>query len=348
MSADDEALSTQADRLERAGWRLRAKFAGTLVLALVTAGIGFWLLPSAPLTQNIVQPTITIAASQPDLTIAVSMTASGDTTSSAPPARQHFWLALKLISPISGPVTFVVRMQSVRYVDVASTPHLTQLTPAGVAAPAASATQPWRQHDYLAMFSFFPSASAAAAAASPPESLRIATLRPIVSAVAGADLQISFPLITTELPGPAGVSSALSEYSSGQLLGGYVNPPAVPGHLYPPRLQMGITKFDAAGAGADLADFQTLAGDPPTATPNQRWTWTGLDSVSMLAQNVIAADSAQQGLFWSGTLLGVAAASGVACALELLALWTRRSARRRARLILAAVPVADPQPVADD
>jgi hypothetical protein len=114
---------------------------------------------------------------------------------------------------------------------------------------------------------------------------------------------------------------------SRELFAKFKNPPSLPERLY----ELGIapaTTYYFPPPGEDLANFQPLAGDPPTLT-RAGWTWTGVSNVTVLAQDIVAADAAQQQLFWSGILLGVAGAGAFAIPLELLSLGEKRSRRKR-------------------
>ncbi len=299
------------------GWRLWAKAVATLLLTALAGVIGFLLLPGQPPTTSLAQPTIVIGASQRGVTAVVSMRATGYST--APGGGDQFELSLQVLSRITKPLTFEIRLNNLRALRL--TRGVTPIAPAGVRAPAAAKH---RQNDYLASLTFQPASTGAIGQQTPaptplPQSVEVTTLRPVVAAPAGPDLQITFPLIENELVTPAPSAFSADLLPVGEFLSN------VP--MYHPVLEPGASEFDAGHA--NLADYQTLAGDPPTLEPGEVWSWNGVGAVTLLAQNVIMADRAQQGLFWAGIALGVGAASAIALLVECTSVFLILDARRQ-------------------
>jgi hypothetical protein len=116
---------------------------------------------------------------------------------------------------------------------------------------------------------------------------------------------------------PVGLSS--QAIPRNEVLGGGFNTlQHLPDQLYQPDIAPATTEY--VSRGHDLSNFRTLAGDPPTLTGYGAWIWNGVSNVTVLAQDVAAADAAQTRLFWSGILIGVAGAGVFALALELIGL----------------------------
>jgi hypothetical protein len=153
--------------------------------------------------------------------------------------------------------------------------------------------------------------------------LDVTTLRPLVAANAGSELRITFPLVEG-----AGLTSSLPTATS-ELFANVKNLPPLPQQLYQPDIEPATTEY-VASQGENLSDFQTLAGDPP-ATVRDSWFWGGVSDVTLLAQNVMAADQAQRHLFEAGILLGVAATGAIALPLEAIGIWQESETRRRKR-----------------
>jgi hypothetical protein len=84
----------------------------------------------------------------------------------------------------------------------------------------------------------------------------------------------------------------------------------------PISLDAGTTTFSSADPA--LGDYQYLAGDNPTLLGGDQWMWSGINDVQVLAVNVREQANGQNGLFWSGVLLGLAGGAGIACVGELL------------------------------
>jgi hypothetical protein len=104
------------------------------------------------------------------------------------------------------------------------------------------------------------------------------------------------------------------------------NSPPLPRQLYQPDVVPATTEY--IGLGEDLSNFQALSGDPPTLTPNGAWSWNGIGNVTVLAQDLVAADAEQNRLFWSGILIGVAGGGAIALAVELINLAEKLSRSR--------------------
>ena len=127
----------------------------------------------------------------------------------------------------------------------------------------------------------------------PPYSLTL-TITP-----ANASQSVKFAVSFGHFPRPA----------SGNQLG---NQP----HWTPPLLEAGTTTFSSPDPA--LGDYQYLAGDNPTLLSGNRWMWSGINGVTMLASSVQAQDNEQNDLFYAGLLLGVAAGAGIMCITEFL------------------------------
>ena len=159
--------------------------------------------------------------------------------------------------------------------------------------------------------------------------LTVTTLHSLGSVSGGPQLRITFPLVDNEAGGASGIASAgLSSQAipSSHVFGTVKNPPPLPAQLYQVDLAPATTEYDPPTG--DLSNFQTLSGDPPILTPYGSWSWKGISNITVLAQNVVAADEAQQRLFWSGILIGIAGAGAFALALELIGLGQKLTTSR--------------------
>jgi hypothetical protein len=155
--------------------------------------------------------------------------------------------------------------------------------------------------------------------------LVLTSLHSLGSVGAGSKLRIVFPLIVNEGPTLAGYSS--EPVSADGFTYEIENPPLLPAQLYLPNIVPATTEY--SGGGEDLSNFQSLSGDLPTLEPDKAWYWNGVSNVTVLAQDLVAADDAQNRLFWSGILIGVAGGGAIAFALELIGLGEKLSRRRK-------------------
>jgi hypothetical protein len=311
-----------------------------LALTFVAGLVGFILLPSAPLTQGIKQPTILIAANQPGVTIMVDMGAR-------PGPQAMFGLTIKVVSPVTRPITFEVRVDNLPALEASDPPARLAFNPN---APGLPLVRRQDGYAYVQQLTIEPSSALARSHSLQRDGIVLTTLRPIVDAQAGPDLQIRFPLVATEQTASQLVAPSTQATSGFPFL--------MRAPVYFPTIKLGTCEFslgdDASpfySSARDLTNYQTLAGDPPTLTTlppspgevinGQVWSWTGLSAPTLLAQNVIEADQAQQGLFWSGTALGVCAASAIGCVLEMTSVLLAVGARRRATTAVAEGPAAE-------
>jgi hypothetical protein len=272
--------------------------------------------PSAPTTGS----TATGSTTTPS-------TGTGANVTPAPPAPGYeLDIALKVLSPRTSPVTFVLllgdfpRILSTAFTGlkaVATIPAANALS--GVLpVPGQDAAG---HSDYLAFREFVPPPSAAARARRPSEpTVKIATQFSVVSRSSGSELQVAFPVVldvkTASSPLPPAQSFPITS-----LLGAYQNQSAdlsgSPVGYYEPSLEPGDIQY-RPGSGANLTDYQTLAGTTPVIRPAGAWSWAGTGDVSLLAQDALTADIDQEHLFWDGVAWGVAGAGGIAFVLELV------------------------------
>ncbi len=176
----------------------------------------------------------------------------------------------------------------------------------------------------------------------------VITSKPMVSNEKGPDIQLSYPLIEAQnlTVGTTPTTSAplLSASACHALAYAKSLPFGTPPVLHEPILQAGETEFFAP-SGLKLTDFQAIVGDPGVIRPAGTWSWSGLDNVSLLAQNVLTEDSAQTHLFLAGVILAVAAAALVASAVEAVsAIEDARERRAAEESAESAPPVIEGDP----
>lgn len=333
--------------------------AAVAFLTAVTALFGILLLPDQPPEVNIVQPQIEVYADQPGVKSAVSMTmisgvdVPAATIRPSPPAQPppiraptlkrgyELGLSLRILGHVTKPVRFVMALL---YFPPLTGYGVVPLTwppvrkPSGIAAGSGrqvaqrSATSIAGSYEYLAMATFRPNYHLPYSA---PQQIQrsvyftVTTLQSLGSVSGGSHLRITFPLVYNEAGGTAGQApvSLLSQgIPSSRLFGTAKYPPPLPGRLYPLDLTPATTKYEPSNG--DLSNFQLLSGDPPVLTPYGSWSWTGLSNITVLAQDVVAADVAQQHLFWSGILIGIAGAGAFAFVLELISLGQKLTSSR--------------------
>jgi hypothetical protein len=330
---------------ELVGWRAAvSRYAKFFVAALITAGtvvIGHHELPGSPLTRDLVQPTITVFASRPGVTAVVGMSASsyvpvpaglGDT---ATVRGYTFNITLKVVRPAATPVTFALVLTDFPRITDVGVAALAAASPSAIlepplGTPSVNVPRSTRgRAEYVATTAFRPVAGAFGRQRPVREPIvQVTTVQPVVSAISGPELQVTYPLVqagayeqqvpaTEPIPGSA-------------IAPGYEAPPGQQlANYYQPDLEAGDTQFHVNGH-VNLADYATLAGDPPSVKPKGLWSWTAISDVSLLAQDALTADVAQEHLFWAGVILGVAAASGIAALVELTsAIQATRKARRQ-------------------
>ena len=334
------------------------------ILAGLAIGVGIALKPAKPLARDIVQPTITIFASEPDVSAVVTMsaypypatpgpsatgTSSTGTGTNGTPATPlpgyEFDIGLKVLSPRTSGVTFLLLLGDFPQVlspgVIGLESALTIPAPSAVSAVLPVPTQDAAGHaDFVAFRDFVPAKSAAARAKRPSvPTVKIATQYSVVSRGSGPELQVAFPLVLDEKPGPTLLPT--QSISVGSLLGAYrpTNLSGEPVGYYEPILQSGNTQYHP-DSGTNLADYQTLAGTAPVIRPAGAWSWAGISDVSLLAQDALTADVDQEHLFWDGVAWGVAGAGVIAAVIEGVTAFQERQTRRaRKRARTRGLPV---------
>jgi hypothetical protein len=261
-----------------------------VVLLPVAIGLGVWgylLRPIAVKPLSVVQPTITILANEQDVTATVDMALSFD------PGQTRPYSLILTLTPTNS-------SQSVKF--AVSFDHF----PSGSLHMSHNA--------YYTVINSTPGLSGTASQ-SPPFTYRSA--HPIGENIHGAQLRVAFPNLFGEKPGS---QSSQACGSAGSLVGPSYSTICTQlgnqSQWATPLLEAGTTTFSAANPA--LGDYQYLAGDNPTLLGTTTWMWSGVNGVTMLAASVPAQDNEQNDLFYSGLLLGVAAAAGIACVTELL------------------------------
>lgn len=296
----DSARSTQtaAPHSERFWSSLRL-----VVFFLVAIGLGAWgylLGPTAVSPLSVFEPTITILANQQNVTAVVDMTLSLDLGHTPP---YSLALTITAIGPSQG-TKFTVSF-------------------AGFPAPAAGTGHSLHTSDN-AYYTQINSASGLSGTSLPSQPFTFTSLRPIGEDSQGAQLRVAFPNLVGEKPG-ANPSSLACGFAA-SLVGTYRTICAQLGNRrqWAPSLEAGTTKFSSANP--PLGDYQYLAGDNPTLLGTTTWMWSGINGVEVLAASVPAQDNDQNDLFYSGLLLGVAGAAGIASVTELLRpVWRRET-----------------------
>jgi len=265
-----------------------------VVLLLAAIGLGAWgsqLRPSAAKPISVSLPKITVLADKPNATATVDMTLSSNLRETPP-----YSLTLT-ITPANA-------SQSVKF--AVSFGHFPR--PASGTGPLHRS----RNASYTVIYSS-PGPSGAASRSKP---FTYTSSRPIGENSLGAQLRVAFPDLGGKQPGSpstqgCGVAaSLLGSYST--ICNQLGNQP----HWTPPLLEAGTTTFSSPDPA--LGDYQYLAGDNPTLLGGNRWMWSGINGVTMLASSVQAQDNEQNDLFYAGLLLGVAAGAGIMCITEFL------------------------------
>ena len=267
-----------------------------VVLLAVAIGLGVWgylLRPSTAKPLSVNEPTISILASEQDVTATVDMTLSSEVGQTPP---YSLTLTITPTNP-SQVVKFAVSF-------------------GGFPAPAPG-TGPdlhMSQNAYYAVINSTPGLSGAASQ-SPPFPFK--SSQPIGENSKGAQLRVAFPDLAGETPGSqysaqACAAGSITKKAYATICSQLGNQP----QWYTPALEAGTTTFSSTDPG--LNDYQVLAGDNPTLLGGNKWMWSGINGVTMLAADVPAQDNEQNDLFYAGLLLGVAASAGIACVTELL------------------------------
>lgn len=266
-----------------------------VVLLLVTIGLGVWgylLRPSAAKPISVFEPTITVLANKQDVTATVDMTLSSNLGHTPP---YSLTLTITPTNPKQG-VEFAVSFR-------------------GFPTPA-SGTSPNLHMSHDAYYSVINATPGLSGAAAQSPRFTFKSAHPIGENSHGAQLRVAFPNLVGEEPG----------YQSFQACGSAANRTASYSTICKqlrnqsqwatPLLEADTTTFSSADPA--LEDYQYLAGDNPTLLGGNRWRWSGINGVTMLAASVPAQDNEQDDLFYSGLLLGVAAGAGIGCVTELL------------------------------
>lgn len=351
--------STEEPLADNWPWRW-AKVGLALILSVIAFFVGLSLKPPKPLARDIVQPTITIFASQPGVSAVVTLSAysypatstgTGTTGTPGPTVPGYeFDITLKVLTPRASAVTFVLLLGD--FPRILST-GISGLKATGTipAATALSGVLPVPGQDaaghadYLAFREFRPASSAAARARRPSEpTVKIATQYSVVSRSSGSELQVAFPVVLDEKSASSPLPPAQS-FPISSVLGAYQSDSAdISAHpvgYYEPSLEPGNIQY-RSGSGTNLADYQTLAGTTPVIRPAGAWSWPGTGDVSLLAQDALTADIDQSHLFWDGVAWGVAGAGGITFVIELVsASREEKKARAEKRRRLAGSSGAD-------
>jgi len=263
----------------------------TLVVAVGLGAWGFLLRPSTAKPISVSVPKITVLASEPDVTATIDMTLSSN-LSQAPP------YSLTLTITPADP------SQSVKFaVSFSSFPK-----------PASGSGH--LRHSHNAYYAVISSTPGLYGAASQTKLFSYTSYQPIGENSHGPQLRVAFPDLIGEQPGSpsaqvCGLAASLraSFTTICTQLGNQ-------SEWVPPLLEAGTTTFSSPHPA--LGSYQYLAGDDPTLLGGNRWTWSGINGVTMLAASVQAQDNEQNDLFYAGLLLGVAAGAGIACIAEFL------------------------------
>lgn len=274
-----------AKQASEPGWPARAvqwrwiKVVAAFVLAAMAGGIGWLLRNSTSSHVSTLQLTITPTQASRPVVFTVTLSNFPRHTTGTP------------LVPLAEPP--------------ATSAGIARFGPASQAQPRAGP----RYADYYVQ-QVFP------AAGSPgPGPIVITSAAPLGEDEAGTQLRVAIPRIVGEVPGvriPAG--------KTGQTLyAGSASAPGFFGSAFVPTLLPGLSTFTVRSPpAAPLADFQVLAGDPPTTLLGREWAWNGINGATVLAANVAAQDDAQIRLFWAGLALGLAGGAVVTGVIELL------------------------------
>lgn len=238
-----------------------------VVLLLVAIGLGIWgyqLRPSAAKPISVSLPKITVVADKPNVTAMVDMTLSSN-LAQAPPYR------------LTLTITPANRSQSVKF--AVSFGHFPR---------PASGTGPLHM-SHNASYTMINSTPGSSGAASHSKPFTYTSLQPIGENSLGAQLRVAFPDLVGEQPGSpsaqgCGVAASL-EGADSTICNQLGNQP----QWTPPLLEAGTTTFSSPDPA--LGDYQYLAGDNPTLLGGNRWMWSGINGVTMLAASVQAQDN---------------------------------------------------------
>jgi hypothetical protein len=284
---DAPAKSAHPHKTDRFWSWLRAAM---FLLVVIGFGAGGYLLRPATDSQlSVREPKITVLASQPNVTAMVNMTLS------AKGSNYVLTLTLISVSTLTEPVKLAVWFYG-----------FPQLAPGDSLIPYAKG--------YFATGTL-PSGSSAAA--SEGQKFVVTSQQRIGEHANGLQFRVAFPELAGEEPGSqysyqacgpgASIESSFATMCSGL---------RTQNTWYTPVLEADTTTLSSADP--DLQGYQILAGDNPTLLGGDRWTWIGINGVTMLAANVSAEDGQQHDLFFSGVFFGVAAGALIAFFNELL------------------------------
>lgn len=269
-------------------------------------GLGVWgylLRPSAAKPISVFLPKITVLANKQDVTATVDMTLSSNLSQTPP-------YSLTLTMTPANP------NQSVKFAVSFS----------GFPTPAYGTGPLHASHNaYYTVINSTPSLSGTT---SQSKRFTFTSSQPIGENSHGAELRVAFPdLVGEQLGSPSSQACGLAA----SLQGSYSTICTQLGNQpqwATPLLEAGTTTFSSPDPA--LGDYQFLAGDNPTLLGGNRWMWSGINGVTMLAASVQAQDNEQNDLFYAGLLLGVAAGAAIACITEFLRPAWRKGTDERA------------------
>jgi hypothetical protein len=239
------------------------------------------------------------------------------------------------LSPVTKPVTFVIMLQNFpRLTGKGVVPLTWRPTSRGGAPPAPPPLSPSVAADALGLRSYLfrstlrprPHVPRGVKTAAEEVDLGVTSLHSLGSVSTGSKLRIAFPLVGSE--GQTPVAESYVPLPPDELNDMIQSPSSLPDQVYQPNIVPAVTKY--FGGSENLLNFQVLSADPPTLAPDRSWSWNGVSDVTVLAQDLVAADAAQNRLFWSGILIGVAGGAAIVFVLELLGLLEKLSRRREA------------------
>lgn len=276
------------------------------VLLLVALGLGVWgylLRPSAAKRLSVFLPKITVLANKRDVTATVDMTLSSNLSQTPP-------YSLTLTITPANP------SQSVKFA----------VSFGGFPTPASGTGPLHGSHNaYYTVINSTPGLFGAASRGKP---FTFTSSQPIGENSQGAQLRVAFPDLIGEQPGtPSSQACGLAA----SLVGSYSTICTQLGNQpqwAPTLLEAGTTTFSSPDPA--LGNYQYLAGDSPTLLDGNRWMWSGINGVTMLAASVQAQDNEQNDLFYAGLLLGVATGAGISCITEFLRPAWRKGTDERA------------------
>jgi hypothetical protein len=285
------------------------------------------------MTSNTQIPTVLGPTSAPSIrspSATATFPSSGTAYSPPPPAtRPGYELSIKLsiLSPVTKPVMFFIVLQYFPPLMGSGVVPITWQpsgsagitgppppTPPGGAVPGTAVVPD--APSYLALRTLKPERQVprGTKTAAGAVNLDLVSWHPFGSVSSGSKLKVTFPLFRPKGVGAPGFSSL--PIPANEITYRIKDSPSLPEQLYEPEIAPDTTEY--FDQGKDLTNFQTLSGDLPTVTQQQAWFWIGVSNVTIIAQDVVAADDEQNHIFWSGILIGVAGGGTIALALELI------------------------------